>query len=101
MRRTAISLAAAGGFLMFFVVLAGVSGLAAPDKKDDDDRIKKGLQIAEQQLNLDLKGKKRDQVGLGSYLVNAVGGCNDCHSCPSYKPGHNPFGPPFGPANGG
>ena len=30
-------------------------------------------------------------MGLGSYLVNAVGGCNDCHSCPSYPFGHNPF----------
>src|SRR5205814_7975139 len=28
---------------------------------------------------------------LGSYIVNAQGGCNDCHSCPSYTPGQNPF----------
>ena len=32
-------------------------------------------------------------MGLGSYIVNAQGGCNDCHTCPSYKPGHNPFPP--------
>jgi len=30
-------------------------------------------------------------VGLGSYLVNAVGGCNDCHTNPNYAPGGNPF----------
>lgn len=24
-------------------------------------------------------------------LVNAVGGCNDCHTQPSYAPGHDPF----------
>src|SRR5262249_20760727 len=43
----------------------------------------------------------REAVGLGSYLVNAVGGCNDCHTCPSYERGHNPYGPPFGPPGGG
>ena len=30
-------------------------------------------------------------VGLGSYLVNAVGGCNDCHTNPSYATGGDPF----------
>ena len=30
-------------------------------------------------------------VGLGSYLVNAGGGCNDCHTHPSFAPGGNPF----------
>jgi hypothetical protein len=40
-------------------------------------------------------------VGTGSYLVNAVGSCADCHSCPTYTPGHNPYGPPFGPLGGG
>jgi hypothetical protein len=30
-------------------------------------------------------------VGLGSYIINAQGGCNDCHRCPTYKPGHAPY----------
>ena len=30
-------------------------------------------------------------VGWGSYLVNVVGGCNDCHTSPSYAPGGDPF----------
>ena len=30
-------------------------------------------------------------MGLGSYIVNAQAACNDCHTCPSYAPGHNPF----------
>ena len=47
-------------------------------------------------VKLDLKGKDPLLVGLGSYIVNAQGGCNDCHTCPSYAPGHNPFPPPFG-----
>jgi len=39
---------------------------------------------------LDLKGKNRALVGLGSYIVN-TGGCNDCHTNPSYLPGGDPF----------
>jgi hypothetical protein len=35
-------------------------------------------------------GRGRIQVGLGSYLVN-TGGCNDCHTNPSYLDGHDPF----------
>lgn len=38
---------------------------------------------------LDLTGRNRTMVYLGSYLVNAVGGCNDCHTEPSYT--DNPF----------
>jgi hypothetical protein len=30
-------------------------------------------------------------VGLGSYLVNAVAACNDCHTFPNYAPGGDPF----------
>ena len=52
-------------------------------------RVQRGLQIAPVPLNL--QGKNRALVGLGSYLVNAVSECNDCHSCPTYEPGHNPF----------
>lgn len=52
-------------------------------------RIEQGLTISP--VPLDLRGKDPDLVGLGSYLVNAVGGCNDCHTWPNYAPGHNPF----------
>jgi hypothetical protein len=38
-------------------------------------------------VELDLSGRDEEQVGLGSYLVNAVGACNDCHTAPSYFPG--------------
>ena len=30
-------------------------------------------------------------AGLGSYFVNALGGCNDCHTEPSFAPGGDPF----------
>jgi hypothetical protein len=49
--------------------------------------------------SLNLKGKDPGLAGLGSYIVNAQVGCNDCHTPPSYAPGlpsHNPFEPPFG-----
>ena len=41
-------------------------------------------------MPLNLAGKNRALVGLGSYIVN-TGGCNDCHTNPSYEPGHDPF----------
>ncbi len=54
-----------------------------------DSRIQRGFAIAPVELNLE--GKNRGLVGLGSYLVNAVGGCNDCHTNPPYAPGGNPY----------
>jgi hypothetical protein len=42
-------------------------------------------------VNLNLAGKNHDLVGLGSYLVNAVAGCSDCHTSPPYAAGGNPF----------
>ncbi len=30
-------------------------------------------------------------IGLGSYLVNAQGGCSDCHTLHPYAEGHDPF----------
>jgi hypothetical protein len=48
-----------------------------------------GLGIAPVSLNIN--GKDLRLVGLGSYLVNAAGGCNDCHTNPPYAPGGDPF----------
>jgi hypothetical protein len=45
-------------------------------------------------VELNLHGKEADLVGLGSYLINAVGGCNDCHTADAtteFAPGGNPF----------
>ncbi|HEY6362035.1 MAG TPA: hypothetical protein VIX63_13060 [Vicinamibacterales bacterium] len=33
----------------------------------------------------------RALVGLGSYIVNGQGGCNDCHTNPPFAPGGDPF----------
>ena len=55
----------------------------------DESIVKQGLAIAPVHLNL--RGKNRALVGLGSYIVNAVSECNDCHTRPHFQPGGNPF----------
>jgi len=62
---------------------------AGDENADNESRIQKGFAIAPVHLNLD--GKNRALVGMGSYIVNGVQGCNACHTCPSFKPGHSPF----------
>jgi hypothetical protein len=52
-------------------------------------KIKRGLQIAP--VSLDLRGKDRKLVGLGSYLVNAQAECVSCHTHPAWLPGGNPY----------
>lgn len=56
---------------------------------DTEARIARGLSIAP--VPLDLQGKDRALVGLGSYIVNAQAACNDCHTTTPYEPGHDPF----------
>jgi len=70
-----------------------------PRKATDDDndgnesRIQRGLEIAPVPLNLD--GKNRALVGLGSYIVNAHVPCNECHGAGpainQFLPGSNPY----------
>jgi hypothetical protein len=65
-----------------------VAPIAASQAQDDESKIKQGFAINPVPLNL--AGKNHALVGLGSYIVN-TGGCNDCHTHPSYVPGHDPF----------
>jgi len=75
----------------------GRVALASQSNVDDEEdgeeilsRIRTGFEIAPVPLNL--QGKNRALVGLGSYIVNAVQGCNGCHNAGSpYVPGGNPF----------
>jgi len=60
-----------------------------PAQDPEMARIIRGLQIAP--VRLSRRGLDRAQVGLGSYIVNAQGGCNDCHTNPSYAPGGDPY----------
>jgi hypothetical protein len=62
--------------------------------QDEEERVlarrtAQGFAIAP--VPLDLEGKSRTLVGLGSYIVNAQGGCNDCHTAPPFAEGGNPF----------
>ena len=64
-------------------------GQQAQQDNDSESKILQGFAIAP--VALDLRGKNRALVGKGSYIVNAQGGCNDCHTTPNYAPGHDPF----------
>jgi hypothetical protein len=73
------------------VMLVRPPGAKARDDDDEGALIKIGFEIAPVHLNLE--GKNRDLVGLGSFIVNAQGDCNGCHTA---------GGPPnFNYANGG
>jgi hypothetical protein len=52
-------------------------------------RVRIGYAIAP--VALDLQGKSRELVGLGSFIVNAQGACNDCHTHPSFMRGGDPY----------
>ena len=82
-----------GGFVKHGLVAATMalafqaSGAHAADS--DVARIAQGLKIAPVPLNM--KGLSKNQVGLGSYFVSAIGGCSGCHSNPEFATGSNPF----------
>ena len=60
------------------------------DQGGSESQVQRGFEISPPGVKLNLAGKNRDLVGLGSYIVNTTG-CNDCHTHPSYAPGGNPF----------
>ncbi len=62
---------------------------AQPPPDSEEARILRGFQIAP--VPLKLRGRNRALIGLGSYIVNAQGGCNDCHTNPPYAEGGDPF----------
>ncbi len=54
-----------------------------------DKRMRIGLAISP--VPVDVNRRNAKDVALGSYLVNAVGGCNDCHTHPAFQAGGDPF----------
>jgi hypothetical protein len=72
-----------------FAVLVCTQASFSKPPDQSDSRVQIGFSIAPVPLNL--VRKNRALVGLGSYLVNAVGGCNDCHTHPNYAPGGDPY----------
>jgi len=83
------------------VMWARFPAAQAQDDWNDDEGslIKIGFKIAPVPLNIE--GKNRDLVGLGSFIVNAQGDCNGCHTAGgppnfNYANGANPyFGQPM------
>jgi len=82
-------------FPLILLVVTGLAlvlanaGMGSSGGAPLDPRARIGLQIAP--LPLNVVGKNKEMVGLGSYMLNTVGNCNDCHSVMEYLPGHNPF----------
>jgi len=81
MRRTGTLLIVMLGVTFLGVALRGNDD----DKRDDreDSRVARGFEISP--VVPHVTKRNRELVGLGSYIVNAQAGCNDCHTCPSYK----------------
>ena len=90
---------AVGAFAALVAMVLGGVLISSPGVKAHDDennnesRIQQGFRIAPVPLNL--AGKNRALVGLGSYLVNGPGDCNACHNAGpgnnQFLPGGNPF----------
>jgi hypothetical protein len=73
-------------------VVLGMNVVSHVHAESEDSLAKIGLRIAPVPLNMN--GKDRGLVGLGSYLVNVAGDCNGCHSSgppTQYAPGGNPY----------
>jgi len=90
--------AGAIAFLAAIVLAVTLSSSRSVRAHDDDDndrnesKVRIGFEIAPVHLNLE--GKDRELVGLGSYIVNGQADCNGCHSAgpqTEFVPGGNPF----------
>jgi hypothetical protein len=91
-RRMIASFGAVAASAVMVMVASSKPLKASEDGGGDDNKIRIGFEIAPVPLNLE--GRDRSAVGLGSYLVNAIGSCNDCHSAgpqTEYLPDHNPY----------
>jgi hypothetical protein len=81
-----------GGLAMAGILFSSPRGKAEDRGENSESRIEKGFEIVPVHLNLE--GKNRALVGLGSYIVNGAGDCNACHSAgpaTEFVRGGNPF----------
>jgi len=80
-RRSAFVLLTA--VLLAVVVFLGAEPMGEK-KSEEESKIARGLEISPVPVRLDDRNKT--MIGLGSYLINAAGGCANCHTCPTYSP---------------
>jgi len=85
MKKTLIGVVTVFGAALGFVLFVASADGHAQGKSS----IQQGAKIAPVPLNL--AGLNPALVREGSYIVNAQGGCNDCHTAPSYADGGDPF----------
>jgi len=71
------------------LVSTGIIGAVVALPAQGASEIKRGAEVAPVPLNM--KGLNPALVREGSFIVNAQGGCNDCHTVPQYALGGNPF----------
>jgi hypothetical protein len=93
--------------LSFALTLSTLMVCGSSYAEDNDDaisssQVQQGFDISPvPKAKLNFAGKDHARVGLGSYLVNAIGDCSGCHSFPQYlqkgdTAGDNPAaGDPF------
>ena len=100
MYRLILIILLAGGVVLGGALISGSQAQGPPGKvrlpevvpnNADEAKVRRGLEIAP--LPLNLRGRNRALVGFGSYIVNAQGDCNGCHTVDfdPYLPGGNPF----------
>ena len=83
---------ACAGVAMAGMLFSSPRGKAEDRGDNSDSRIEQGFEIAPVHLNLE--GKNRALVGLGSYIVNAQADCDGCHSAgvrTEFAMGGNPY----------
>jgi len=77
-------------------LIAIVMQIPAQQESNGESEAQRGFEIAP--VPLDLAGKNRSLVGLGSYYVNGVSDCVGCHSgATGHLGGGVPFGDPSDP----
>src|SRR5260370_2845172 len=90
--KVAAASAAFAGVVLTGMFLTSTRGRAQDSGDDASSKIEQGFEIAPVPLNM--AGKDRALVGLGSYIVNAQGDCDGCHSAgppTEFGRGANPY----------
>jgi hypothetical protein len=71
--------------LSMLFMLSGISYAGDDDDTISSSQVQQGFEISPVPKDkLNFTGKSKARVGLGSYLINAIGDCSGCHSFPQY-----------------